>query len=421
MAGSPAQPKPPLEPYRVLDLSDERGLLCGQLLADLGADVIVVEPPGGSPVRRLAPFHNDRPDPNGSLYWWAYNRNKRAVTLDFAAAQGRALLLQLIARVDFLIESAPPGRMDSLGLGYVELAQTNPRLIYVSISPFGQTGPKAAWASSDLVVMAAGGPLALTGDDDRPPLRVSVPQAYLHAAADGALGAMLAHFHRVRSGRGQHVDVSAQESVTIATQSGALATHFNAAPFRRHRGGLRLGILENQIIWPARDGHVTLAVAFGANAGPFMVKVRQFLYEQSRLPDADPELKALSPLLEDGRWPEEARDKIIAVMRRFTQRHTKAELMELAQRHGLLIGSLETVPEVFASPQLKERGYWRMLEHPELGRAFAYPGPFARFGATPLRYRRRPPMIGEHNREVYVDELGVSQGRMRELQELGVI
>src|SRR5580700_10540846 len=179
MAGSPAEPKPPLEPYRVLDLSDERGLLCGQLLADLGADVIVVEPPGGSPVRRLAPFYQDRPDPNGSLYWWAYNRNTRAITLDITAAQGRALLLQLIVRVDFLIESAPPGRMDSLGLGYVDLAQTNPGLIYVSISPFGQTGPKADWASSDLIVMAAGGPLALTGDDDRPPLRVSVPQAYL--------------------------------------------------------------------------------------------------------------------------------------------------------------------------------------------------------------------------------------------------
>lgn len=421
MAASPAEPKSPLERYRVLDLSDERGLLCGQLLADLGADVIVVEPPGGSPVRRLAPFYQDRPDPNGSLYWWAYNRNKRGVTLDFSSAQGKALMLQLVARADFLIESAPSGRMESLGLGYVEVSQTNPRLIYVSISPFGQTGPKAGWASSDLVAMAAGGPLALTGDDDRPPLRVSVPQAYLHAAADGALGAMLAHFHRVPSGRGQHVDVSAQESVTMATQSGALATHFNAAPFRRNRGGLRLGILENQIIWPARDGHVTLAVAFGANAGPFMVKVRQFLYEQSRLPDADPELRALSPLLEHGRWPEEARDKIIEVIRHFTQAHTKAELMELADRHGLLIGSLETVAEVFSSPQLKERGYWRMLEHPELGRAFAYPGPFARFGATPIRYRRRPPIIGEHNREVYVDELGISDERMREFQESGVI
>jgi crotonobetainyl-CoA:carnitine CoA-transferase CaiB-like acyl-CoA transferase len=109
------------------------------------------------------------------------------------------------------------------------------------------------------------------------------------------------------------------------------------------------------------------------------------------------------------------------VIRRFTQSHTKAELMELADRHGLLIGSLESVPEVFASPQLKERGYWRMAEHPELGRAFAYPGPFARFGATPLRYRRRPPTIGEHNREVYVGELGISDERMRELQKSGII
>ncbi len=152
-----------------------------------------------------------------------------------------------------------------------------------------------------------------------------------------------------------------------------------------------------------------------------MVKVRQFLYEQSRLPDADPELKALSPLLEDGRWPEEARDAIIAVIRRFTQRHTKAELMELAERHGLLIGSLETIPEVFASPQLKARGYWQMIEHRELGRSFAYPGPFARFAATPLRYERRPPTVGEHNREIYIGELGLSETRLRQLQESGVI
>ncbi|HKD66084.1 MAG TPA: CaiB/BaiF CoA-transferase family protein [Candidatus Binataceae bacterium] len=421
MAVSPASSTPPLERYRVLDFSDERGLLCGQLLADLGTDVVVVEPPGGSRVRRFAPFYQDLPDPNGSLYWWAYNRNKRAITLNLGAAAGKALAHQLIAGADFLIESASPGRMEELGLGYDEAARINPRLIYVSITPFGQAGPKANWASSDLVVLAAGGPLALTGDDDRPPLRVAVPQAYLHAAADGALGAMLAHFHRVRSGRGQHVDVSAQQSVAIATQSGALATLFNAAPFRRHRGGLRLGILENQIIWPARDGHVTMAVAFGANAGPFMVKIRQFLYEQSRLPEADPELKALSPQLEDGRWPEEARDAIIAAIRRFTQRHTKAQLMEIAQRHGLLIGSLETLPDVFASPQLSARGYWRMVEHPELTRAFAYPGPFARFGTTPIQYRRRPPTVGEHNNEVYAGELGLGAARIRELEEAGVI
>jgi crotonobetainyl-CoA:carnitine CoA-transferase CaiB-like acyl-CoA transferase len=421
MAEPGAESGTPLARYRVLDLSDERGLLCGQLLADLGADTVVIEPPGGSHVRRFAPFYQDRPDPNGSLYWWAYNRNKRAITLDKTAAQGRELLHRLVSGADFLIESGAPGAMDRLGLGYDDLARLNPRLIYVSISPFGQSGPKAGWAASDLVVMAAGGPLALTGDDDRPPLRVAVPQAYLHAAADGALGAMLAHFHRVQSGHGQHVDVSAQESVTIAMQSGALAAHFNATPFRRHRGGLRLGTIENQVIWPARDGYVTLAVAFGANVGMFMKLVHKFLYHRSQQPDAEPEIKSLGPMIANGQWPEEARDHLIAAVRSFTEKRTKAELMEIAREHGLQLGSLETLPEVFASPQLKARGFWRSLEHPENGGTFAYPGPFARFGATPISYRRRPPMVGEHNRAVYIDELGLSEARMRVLQDSGVI
>jgi crotonobetainyl-CoA:carnitine CoA-transferase CaiB-like acyl-CoA transferase len=421
MAANPAEPKPPLVAYRVLDLSDQRGLLCGQLMADLGADVVVVEPPGGSPVRRLAPFYQDRPDPNGSLYWWAYNRNKRGVTLELGADIGRAIFLQLVSTADFLLESATPGHMAGQGLGYEDLAAQNPRLIYVSITPYGQTGPKAKWAASDLTVLAAGGPLALTGDHDRPPLRVAVPQAYLHAAADGALGAMIAHFDRLRTGRGQHVDVSGQESVTIATQSGALAEHFNATPFRRHRGGLRLGVLENQIIWPAKDGHVTMAVAFGANAGPFMVSLQKFLYQQSHLPDADPELRSLGPLLAGAHWPQEARDQMINAIRAFTSRRTKAELMDMAQRNGVLIGSLETLPDVAASPQLEHRGYWRALEHRELGRAFNYPGPFARFNATPIQYHRPAPTVGEHNREIFIGELGMTELRMAELHELGII
>jgi crotonobetainyl-CoA:carnitine CoA-transferase CaiB-like acyl-CoA transferase len=421
MAEPAFEPGPPLARYRVVDLCDERGLLCGQLLGDLGADVVVVEPPGGSPVRRFAPFYEDRPNPNGSLYWWAYNRNKCSVTLDIAAPEGNALMRQLASGADFLIESAPAGTMERLGLGYSDLAAINPGLIYVSISPYGQSGPKAGWAASDLVVLAAGGPLALTGDDDRPPLRVGVPQAYLHAAADAALGAMLAHFERARSGRGQQVDVSAQESVTIAMQSGALAHHFNATSFRRHRGGLRLGTIENQIIWPARDGYVTLAVAFGSNVGMFMKVLRQFLYERSRMPDAEPELKALAPLLADGQWPEEARDQLIAAVRAFTANRTKAELMELGRRHGVLIGSLETLPEVFASAQLAARSFWRTVEHPETGRAFAYAGPFVRFAATPIKYRRRPPTVGEHNREIYLNELGLSEARLLELQRMGIV
>jgi crotonobetainyl-CoA:carnitine CoA-transferase CaiB-like acyl-CoA transferase len=153
----------------------------------------------------------------------------------------------------------------------------------------------------------------------------------------------------------------------------------------------------------------------------FMKQLRQFFYERSQRPEAEPELKQLGPLLADGEWPEQARDQIIAAVRSFTENRTKAELMQLGLRHGILIGSLETVAEVFASAQLAARGFWRMIEHPETGRAFAYPGPFARFSATPISYRRRPPMVGEHNREIYLDELGLGEARLRRLQETGII
>ena len=166
-----------LSPYRVLDLTNERGLLCGQILGDLGADVIKVEPPGGSPARKLGPFFQDQPDPNRSLYWWSYNRNKRSITLRFRGARGANILLRLAKDAHFLIESDSPGQFASLGLGYADLAAINPALIGVSITPFGQDGPKRVTQDSDLVILAAGGPLVLTGDDDRAPVRVSVPQA----------------------------------------------------------------------------------------------------------------------------------------------------------------------------------------------------------------------------------------------------
>ena len=221
-----------LSPYRVLDLTTERGLLCGQMLGDLGADVIKVEPPGGSSARKIGPFYKDVPHPDRSLYWWAYNRNKRAITLDLERDEGRDLLLRLVERADFLIESYNPGYLPQHGLGFADLAKINPALIYVSITPFGQDGPKASYADSDLIILAAGGPLVLAGDDDRPPVRLSMPQAYLHASRRRGGGALAAHHERVRSGLGQHVDVAAQQSVAIATQSYILAAPLGS-PRRR--------------------------------------------------------------------------------------------------------------------------------------------------------------------------------------------
>jgi len=143
-----------LSPYRVLDLTTERGLLCGQMLADLGADVIKVEPPGGSLARRLGPFVGDEPHPERSLVWWAYNRNKRGITLDLEQGEGQQLLRRLAAHADFLIESDAPGTLAARRLGPADLAAVNSRLIYISISPFGQTGPKAHDAASDLATEA---------------------------------------------------------------------------------------------------------------------------------------------------------------------------------------------------------------------------------------------------------------------------
>ena len=164
-----------LTPYRVLDLCTGRSQLCGHILASLGADVIAVEPPGGAPLRREGPFAGDHPDPDASLPWWAYARGKRSVVLDFETPADRDLLRRLVRAADFLLESFPSGTAERLGLDWPALAQDNPALVHVSITPWGRTGPHAGWQASDLVVWAAGGPMHLTGDADRPPIRLPIP------------------------------------------------------------------------------------------------------------------------------------------------------------------------------------------------------------------------------------------------------
>ena len=159
--------------YRVVDLTDERGQLCGKLLADLGAEVVLVEPPGGSSSRRVGPFAGDEPGPDRSLFHWAYNRGKRSVVADLHDPDDRDLVLELIAGADVVVESAEPGVLAALGLGRDVLARINPRLVHVAITAFGSDGPKASWPATDLTLAAASGYSSLTGDEDRAPLRIS--------------------------------------------------------------------------------------------------------------------------------------------------------------------------------------------------------------------------------------------------------
>ncbi len=412
-----------LNPYRVLDLTTERGLLCGQILADLGADVIKIEPPGGSSARKLGPFYQDQEDAENSLYWWAYNRNKRGVTLDITRSEGQDVLRRLAQGAKFLIESDNPGTLARYGLSYDELAADNPGLIYVSITPFGQDGPKASYADSDLIILASSGPLVITGDEDRPPVRLSVPQGYLHASAASAPAALIALYESHRSNRGQHVDISAQQAAAQATQSTILSAPLNEAETRRMAGGAKMGPLEIRLLWPAKDGHVSIAYLFGSAFAHFTKRLMDWIYEEGF---CDKEAQQMDWVEMGGSLfggdPKTIEDyeRLKLIVEDFTKTKTKAELFQNALDRGLLVAPVTTIDEVVASKQLESRRYWTTVDHEEIGKAFAYPGPFARFSERPISYTRRPPKIGEHNAEVY-SELGLDAQALAALQSKGII
>ena len=206
--------------YRVIELADERGQLAGSVLAALGAEVITIEPPGGSHSRQIGPFANDVSSPEMSLWHWSYNRGKKSVVMDLETPEGQDQLLQLTDGADIVIEAFGPGVLDSMGLGYDVISQRNPAVIHLSISAYGETGPKARWPASDLTIMASGGQMVLTGDSDRSPLRIPLPQAYAHASAEAASAATIALYERENnSGLGQHIDLSAQASTLQASQT----------------------------------------------------------------------------------------------------------------------------------------------------------------------------------------------------------
>jgi crotonobetainyl-CoA:carnitine CoA-transferase CaiB-like acyl-CoA transferase len=380
-----------LNGLRVLDLADERGILCGKILGDLGADVVQIEPPAGSSARQVGPFD----DAGASLFWAAYARNKRSVVLDLAADGGRARLAELARQADFLIESGAWAVPAALALE--ELASANPRLITVSITPFGRSGPKAAWAGSDLVVAASAGVVLLQGDDDRPPVRVTSPQAFLHAGAEAAVAALVAHAERRRSGRGQHVDVSAQIAHAAATQGEILTAIVRDQPSARVGGGLRLaGNVRIRFTYPAKDGHVSITHAFGAAMGPATQRLMAWLAE---IGECEPELASKdwisfgARLLRGEETPEvltRAQERIAAA----TAKRTKQELTEIAMTKRLLLAPSCTPADLLASEQLAARGFL------ERSGALTLPGRFAVLSRTPIEAARPAPRVGEHDGEI---------------------
>ncbi len=393
---------------RVLDLSDHRGQLAGAMLADLGADVILVEPPGGSAARTVGPFvAGCEEDPESSLWFWSYNRGKRSIVLDLDTDEGRDRLLELAAGADVVIESEVPGAMAARGLGADDLAAANPALVYTSITPFGQSGPKAHWAATDLVVSAASMLSNIIGDEDRPPLRIPLDQCFLHASAEAAAATMIALRERSRSGRGQHVDVSAQQAAGQALQSMSLCHLYNSPEATRFSGGVKLGPFTVRLRSPAADGYVSTTVLFGESIGPFGQRLFEWMHAQGGCSDADLEIDWINFVegVMTGRIGFGEYDRIQQVAADFTAGRTKADLLEAALEHRLLMVPITTVQDVVEAPHYAERGFWRDIDVGDQ-QAVRFPGPFALMSRTPVELAGPPPTVGEHTDAVLADAAG---------------
>ncbi len=409
---------------RILDLTDLKGAMCAKLFGDMGADVIKVEPPEGDATRRIDPFLDGQPHRRGnvsstrhetldtsplserSLLFWFYNTSKRGITLDLNQPAGQELAKQLAAQADVLVESAAPGTLARLGLGYDELKQLNPNLVLTSITPFGQTGPYRAYRSSDMVAEALGGMIWTNGFPDEPPLHAMGLQAYHSASFFAAIGTLLALLTRDSLGEGQWVDVSMQEAVAGAVE--------HIAPF--YHQGLGIESRRGSLHWSryfrvakCRDGYV-----MHCSLGDWTSLV-EWVKGDEKAQD-----------LEDARWEDlvyrrEHAEHLFDILDDWAKDYSVAELMEGAQLRRIPYAMVRPPEALVDDPQLNDRGFFSTIEHPELGRTVRYPGGPIHFTTTPWRIARRPPLLGEHNTEVYGSELGIEADRLSALKQAGVI
>jgi crotonobetainyl-CoA:carnitine CoA-transferase CaiB-like acyl-CoA transferase len=407
-----------LSDLRVLDLSGPIGVYCGKLLADLGADVVKVEPPGGDRMRSLGPFFPEVDgvsDGERSLYWWHYNTSKRGITLDLDRAEGRDLFRSLAGEADIVLESFTPGYLDERGCGWQALHAHNPRLILTSVTPFGQTGPYARFKGADIIGQAMGGVMNQVGFADRPPYVIGVEMAYFTVSTLAANGTMFAVFSRDNGGEGQHVDVSMQQAVALGT--GSATTYYDILGRIVHRSRFGLsGDVPFRNTYPCKDGWVFVFIAV---VGTTMEALRDLVNEKAPDLDFDPDWCDLQKLR--GNRPEMA--KFQDLLYRFFARYTGRELLEMAfdREPPVFAMPIEHADGMLRSPHLQERGFFVEVEHPELQQTITYPGAPYVLPESPWHLSRRAPLIGEHNAEVYRDWLHLDAAAIDRLRSAKVI
>ena len=408
-----------LDGVRILDLTTELGHYAGKLLADLGADVIKVEPPAGDPSRARAPYWRDQPGRETSLRFWYFNANKRSVTADLGQFDGRWLLGELVKTADIVIESwtaAERAQLSEHGVDPDAYMEAQPALIWVSITGFGLDGPKAGWEVTDIVAQAAAGIATLAGYPDGSPMRIAGNQAYIVAGISAAQGALLALLAAEATGIGQQVETSMQEALSICQETAHLQWDFQGSSRQRVGEQYRIpgiGTYETQ------DGFIYSMVGIPGFGAPWSEVIR-WMDEDGMAEDLteppyaetfanfnlrillDPEEQAkYAPIL----------DRAQEVLSTFYASKSTMELYEGGQGRRLLIGQVATPADIGDSTHLAARDWWLELSQPTtLGQDDAglkFPGPPYRLSATPTTVRRPAPRIGEHNQEVWVGEVGI--------------
>lgn len=397
---------------RVVEFTDEIGSYCGRLFADLGAEVIKIEPPGGGVERNSPPYYRSAtPGPDTSLAFWVRNTSKKSVVLDLETADGRAQARALAITADIVLEDTEPGWMAAHGLGYDELRPANPALVYTSITGFGQTGPHANWAYADIVGQATGGVMTLSGEAEDPPQMIYGYQANLSASIQAAQGAMLAFLHAEATGEGQRVDVSAQEALSMSQETAMQTWNFQ----RRNRvrtgekGSLAIS-LPSYGVYPTKDGYAMLMVL--APAGADVADLVAWMREAGMAEDLDDEQYAslwnnlnMALLTQITADPASAAAKVTAlqhiddVIRRFIASLTTREAYEQGQARRLLIGIVSTPKDLGENTQLRARHWFQRLEFDYLNTTLEFPGAPYRLSETPVVISR-PPRLGEHTGEV---------------------
>jgi formyl-CoA transferase len=393
----------PLGDLRVLELGTLlAGPYCGQLLGDLGAEVIKIEPPGqGDPMRVWG--RQKAGDP--SLWWPVIARNKKAITLDLRQAEGQALLLELAAKADFLLENFRPGTLEKWNLGWDRLHAANPRLIMIRVSGYGQTGPYAGRAGFGAIGEAMGGLRYVVGDPGSPPARVGISIGDSLAAIFACVGALAALHHRDRTGQGQVVDSAIYEAVLGMMES--LITEFDQTGFIRERTGAILPNVAPSNVYPTRDGLVLIA----ANQDT----VFRRLCEAMRQPELAADARYVNHQARGAHQQE--LDELIG---RWTAGQTTAEVLDLMDRSGVPAGQIYRAPEMLADPHFAAREAIVDVPHPQFGR-IRMQNVVPKLSATPGGVRAPSPALGEHNDAIYLDMLGLPRERYESLKAARVI